>query len=225
MHLGSSSVSKRLVLVNMDTIETPRRVKTVRIYTGESPILISYYKQNIVGNLYLVVNKFDGGNYIHIRKYFTVSNGILRTMKDGCTFSLDLFTIFIDSMEKAEPRFWAMENGLSVRPYEIFIGPWKFNVDIFGNICVFKYYYDPATDQLMHTKKGISFPLDSYRPLARAIFNLLDHFPNLKDLRLCYDTIHSQQDTCSICSPFAKFRLISDDTVRPIANLTKSNTV
>ena len=186
---------------------------------------MSDYKQNILGDLYLVVNEFEGKNYIHIRKYFTDPNRQLKAEKDGCTFSLERFAILIDSMEYIEPRFWAMDEGLSVRPYEIFIGPWKFTVDIYRNICIFEYYYDPVTDQLMHTKKGISFPLDSYRPLARAIFNMLEHFPNLKDLRPCYVTVHSKIEKCNICNPLAKFRTISDDTVSPIANPTKSNTI
>ena len=110
---------------------------------------------------------------------------------------------------------------MSVRPYEILIGPWKLSVNIFGYINISKYYYDSKTDQLLPSNKWISFPLDSYRPLAREIFNLLEHYPNLKDLRPCYDTKHPKTAKCSVCDPFEKFRPKPkpDDTICHIASL------
>ena len=167
------------------------------------------------------MNEFEDKNYVHIRKFFVDRDGHLRAKKDGCSFNLSRFPIFIDTMELIEPRFWAMEERMSVRPYEIFIEPWKLSVNIFRYISVFKYYYDFATDQLLPSNKGISFPLDSYRSLAREIFNLLEHFPNLKDLRPCYETIHSKTAKCDTCDPFEKFRVKPkpDDTVFYIASL------
>ena len=204
----------------MDMIKNPRRVETVRVDTVESPILMSDYKQKIVGDIYLTVNEFEGENYNYIRKFFVDRDGHLRAKKDGCLFNLSRYAIFIDKIKLIEPRFWAMEEGMSVRPYEIFIGPWKLSVNIFGYISVFKYNYDSATDQLLPSNKGISFPLDSYRPLARQIFNLLEHLPNLKDLRPCYETIHSKSAKCDTCDPFEKFRVKPkpDDTVCHIAS-------
>ena len=205
----------------MDMIKNTRRVETVRVDTVESPILMSDYKQKIEGDIYLTVNEFEGENHIHIRKFFVDRDGHLRATKDGCSFNLSRFAIFVDMMELIEPRFWAMEERMSIRPYEIFIGPWKLSVNIFGYISVFKYYYDSATNQLLPSNKGISFLLDFYRPLAREIFNLLEHFPNLKDLRPCYETKHPKTLKCDTCYPFEKFRPKPkpDDTVRHIGSL------
>ena len=182
---------------------------------------MSDYKRKIVGDIYLAVNEFEGENYIHIRKYIVNRDGNLRATKHGCSFNLGCFAIFVDTMELIEPRFWAMEEGMSVRPYEIFIGPWKLSVNIFGYINISKYYYDSVTDQLLPTNKWISFPLNSYRPLAKEIFNLLEHYPNLKDLRPCYDTKHPKTAKCNVCDPFDKFRPKPkpDDTVCHIASL------
>ena len=84
--------------------------------------------------------------------------------------------------------------------------------------------YDSANDQLLPSNKWISFPLNTYRPLAREIFNLLEHYPNLKDLRPCYETIHSKIEKCNTCDPFEKFRVKPkpDDTVRFNTSLIKS---
>ena len=84
---------------------------------------MSDYKRKIVGDIYLAVNEFEGENYIHIRRYFVDRDGHLRVTKQGCSFNLSRFAIFVDTMELIEPRFWAMEEGMSVRPYEILIGP------------------------------------------------------------------------------------------------------
>ena len=188
---------------------------------------MSDYKKKIVGDIYLAMNEFEGEKYIHIRKYFVIRDGHLRATKHGCSFNLRRFAIFVDKMELIEPRFWAMEEGMPVRPYEIFIGPWKLSVNIFGYITISKYYYDSRTDQLLPTNKWISFPLDSYRQLAREIFNLFELFPNLKDLRPCYDTEHSKTAKCDTCDPFERFRVKSkpDDTGRSNTSLIKSITI
>ena len=38
----------------------------------ECPMLLFDYLENIVGDLYMTVNEFEGGNYIHIRRFYTV---------------------------------------------------------------------------------------------------------------------------------------------------------
>ena len=188
---------------------------------------MSDYKRKIVGDIYLAVNEFEGENYVHIRRYFADRDGQLRATKQGCSFNLNRFAIFVDTMELIEPRFWAMEEGMSLRPYEIFIGPWKLSVNIFGCIHISKYYYDSRTDQLLPTNKWISLPLESYRQLAREIFNLLEHYPKLKDLRPCYATKHSKVEKCDTCDPFERFRVksIPDDAVRSDTSLIKSITI
>ena len=146
------------------------------------PLLLSDYLENIVGDLYMTVNEFEGENYIHIRRFYTDRGGNLRPRKDGCSFTISQIPMLLETMGHIESRYWALDEGISLRPFEQFVGPWKFNVDIFGNINVFKHYYDPASGQLMPSKKGISFLLIHYRPLAREIFNLLERFPILKSM-------------------------------------------
>ena len=48
----------------METIRKVRRVEAVRV-DEEYPILLSDYLENIVGDLYITVNEFEGDNYIH----------------------------------------------------------------------------------------------------------------------------------------------------------------
>ena len=144
----------------METIRKVRRVETVRVDKYEDyPLLLSDCLKNIVGDLYMTVNEFEGENYIHIRRFYTDRGGNLRPRKDGCSFTISQVPMLLETMGHIESRYCAMEEGLTLRPFEQFVGPWKFNVDIFGNINVFKHYYDPASDQLMPSKKGISFPL------------------------------------------------------------------
>ena len=88
-----------------------------------------------------------------IRKHFVDRDGHLRATKHGCSFDLSRFAIFADMMELIKPRFWAMEEGMSARPYKIFIGPWKLSVNIFGYITISKKYYDSVTDQLLPSNK------------------------------------------------------------------------
>ena len=128
--------------------------------------------------------------------------------------------MLLETMGHIESRYWALEEGLSLRPFEQFVGPWKLNVDIFGNINVFKHYYDPASGQLMPSKKGISFPLSYYRPLTREIYNLLERFPILKSIVACNKSVHNPSDKCDICDPFDKFRTCNK--VFPIESLANN---
>ena len=132
-------------------------MKAIRVDNEETPVLMADYKRNIVDDLYLSVFEFQCENYIEIRRYFLDRNGNLKAKNTGFAMTLGQFAIFIDSMEHIESRFWAMEEGLSINSYEQFIGYWKFTVNIFGYISVCRYYYDSATDQLLPSKKWISF--------------------------------------------------------------------
>ena len=164
---------------------------------------------------------------MHIRKFFRDRDANLRAKTEGIAMTLGQFAIFIDSMEHIESRFRAMEEGLSINSYDRFVGPWKFTVNVFGYINISKYYYDSATDQLLPSNKWFSFPLNFYRPLAREIFNLLKHFPNLKERRPCYETVHSKTEKCNVCDPFEKFRVKPkpDEAICHITGLNKSITI
>ena len=159
----------------MDTIKKPRRVLTFKV-DEESMTLLPDYLENIAGDVYLTITEFEGDNYVHLRKFYNDRDGYLRAKKEGVALTLGQFAILVDSMSEIEFRYWAMEEGLSVSPYEKFIGSWKLSVDVFGNLNIFKHYYDPATGNLQQMKKGISLPLVIYRPLAREIFILLERF-------------------------------------------------
>ena len=113
---------------------------------------------------------------------------------------LEQFAIFVDSMYEIESRYWAFEEGLSVSPFEQYVGPWKLNIDIFGNFSIWKHYYNQTKNQLVPLNKGISFPLSYYRQLAREIYKLLERYPTLKHALPCYKSMHSPLEKCEICS-------------------------
>ena len=199
-----SRILKILVVFSymMDTIKKVRRVETRRVDNEECPMLLSDYLENIVGDLYMTVNEFEGENYIHIRRFYTDREGNLRPRKDGGSFTISQIPLLLETMRHLESRYWALEEGLPLKPYECFVGPWKLSVEIFGNINVFKHYYDPVSGQLMPTKKGISFLLMHYRPMSREISNLLERFPILKSIVACNKSVHSPLAKCDICDPF-----------------------
>ena len=115
----------------METVRKVRRVETVRVDKYEDyPLLLSDYLKNIVGDLYMTVNEFEGENYIHIRRFYTDRGGNLRPRKDGCSFTINQIPMLLETMGHIESRYWAMDERLSLRPFEQFVGPWKFNVDI-----------------------------------------------------------------------------------------------
>ena len=152
----------------MDAFKKPRRVQTVRVDNDEDcSLLLSDYMKNIAGDLYLTTNVFEGESYIHIRKFFTDRDGNLQPKKERTPFTLSQFVLFLQSMGYLESRYWAMNEGLQLKPYEKFFGPWKLVVDVFGDISIWKYYYNSESDQLLPSRKGISFLLLHYRPLAR----------------------------------------------------------
>ena len=205
----------------METMRKVRRVEAVRVDNEDFPALLSDYLENIVGDLYMIVNEFEGENYIHIRKCFTDREGDLRPRKDGCSFTISQIPLLLETMRHIESRYWALEEGLPLKPYECFVGSWKLSVDIFGNINVFKYYYDTTSGQLMPSKKGISSLLTRYRLLTREIFNLLERFPILKNIVACNKSVHNTLAECDICDPFDKFRTCND--VLPIKSLANNN--
>ena len=79
------------------------------------------------------MTEFSGENYVCIRRYFTDRDGNLRPRKEGASLTLPQFAILVDSMSEIESRYWSDGEGLSLRPFEQFVGPWKMNIDIFGN--------------------------------------------------------------------------------------------
>ena len=49
---------------------------------------MSDYKRNIVSDLYLAVNEFEGENYVHLRKFFKDRDGNLKAKKEGIAILL-----------------------------------------------------------------------------------------------------------------------------------------
>ena len=150
----------RLFIEIMETIRKVRRVETVRVDKYEEcPPLLGDHLEKIAGDIYLGVTEFSGENYVSIRRYFTDRDGNLRPRKEGVSLTLPQFAILVDSMSEIESRYWGMEEGLSLRPFEQFVGPWKMNIDIFGNFSIWEHYYNQTKNQLVPLNKGISFPL------------------------------------------------------------------
>ena len=139
----------------------------------ECPILLADYLEKIAGDVYLTLNEFCGENYVSIRRYYSDHDGNLRPRKEGAAMTLGQFAIFIDSMSEIESRYWAMEEGLSVSPFVHYVGPWKLNSDVYGNLTIWKHYYNQTKNQLVPLNKYISFSLSYYRPLTREIYKLL----------------------------------------------------
>ena len=115
----------------------------------ECPALLSDYLEKIAGDIYLTMTEFSGENYASIRRYYVDRDGDLRPRKEGASMTLGQFAILIDSMSEIESRYWSMEEGLSLRPYEQFVGPWKLKIDIFGNFSIWKQYYNQTKNQLV----------------------------------------------------------------------------
>ena len=102
----------------------------------ECPILLSDYLEKIAGDIYLTLSEFCGDNYVSIRRFYTDRDGNLKPRKEGAALSLGQFAILVDSMYEIESRYWASEEGLSVVPFEQYLGPWKLNIDVFGNFSI-----------------------------------------------------------------------------------------
>ena len=206
----------------METIRKVRRVETVRVDIEECPLLLSDYLEKIAEDIYLTLSKFYCENFVSIRRYYTDRDGNLRPRKEGAALTLEQFAILVDSMSEIESRYWASEEGLSVSPFVQFIGPWKLNIDIFGNLSIWKHYYNQTKNQLVPLNKGISFPLSYYRPLAREIYNLLERYPTLKHAFPRYKSTHSPLEKCKICHPFEPY-IPKADEVFSIESLANNN--
>ena len=87
------------------------------------PILLPDYLEKIAGDIFIVVAEFSGENFVHLRRYFTDCDGNLRPRKEGAALTLGHFAIFVDSMYEIESRYWALEEGLFVSPFEQYVGP------------------------------------------------------------------------------------------------------
>ena len=205
----------------MQTIRKVRRVEAVRVDDEEYPPLLSDYLEKIAGDVHIVVSEFCNDNYISIRRYYTDRSGDLRPRKEGAALTLGQFAIFVDTMSEIESRYWGMEEGLSVTPFEQYVGPWQLKIDVFGNFSIWKHYYNQTKRQLEPLNKGISFPLSYYRALAREIYNLLERYPTLKHALPCYKSTHSPLEKCDICSPFDRY-FSKDDEVFPIESLANN---
>ena len=106
------------------------------------PVLLSNYLEKIAGDLHIVVGEFCGENYVSIRRYYSDRDGNLRPKKQGAALSRGQFAIRFHSMSEIESRYWAVEEGLSVSPFVQFVGPWKSNIDIFGNLLIWIHYFN-----------------------------------------------------------------------------------
>ena len=207
----------------METITKVRRVEAVRVNKYEEcPLLLSDYLEKIVGDVFIAVAEFSGEKFVHLRRYHTDRDGNLRQRKEGAALTLGQFAILVDALPEIESRYWAMEEGLSVSPFSQFVGPWKLNIDVFGNLSIWKHYYDKTKNQLIPLNKGISSPLSYYRPLAREIYNLVERYPTLKHALPCYKSIHSPLEKCGNCHPFECY-IPKDYEVFPIESLANNN--
>ena len=121
-------------------------------------------------------------------------------------FSISQFAIFRDILSDIEERCWALEEAMPVVEYKNFVGPWRVSVDVFGNIGIWKFYFNERKEELIALNKGISFPLNLFRPLNPEIANLLTRFSSLMSTQPCYKTLHSPLGGCDICQPFDKYR-------------------
>ena len=184
----------------------------------ECPLLLADYLEKIAVDIYPTLSEFCGENYVFIRRYYTDRDGNLRPRKKGAALSLGQFAILVDSMYEIESRYWASEEGLSLSPFEQYVGPWKLNIDIFGNFSIRKHYYDQTKNQLIPLNKGITFPLSYYRTLAKEIYHLLERYPTLKHAFPCYKSMHSPIEKCNNCSPFDRYKP-NTDKVFPIQSL------
>ena len=207
----------------MEPVRKVRRVEAVRVDNEECPMLLSDYLEKIAGDIYMAVTEFSCENYVSIRRYYTDRDGNLRPRKRGAALTLGQFAILVDTTYEIESRYWASEEGLSVSPFEQYVGPWKLKIDIFGNFSIWKPYYNQTKNQLVPLNKGISFPLSYYRSLAREIYNLLERYSTLKHALPCYKSTHSPLEKCEICHPFERFIPKTDDEVFPIESLAINN--
>ena len=206
----------------MEPVRKVRRVETVRV-DEECPILLSDYLEKIAGEVYIAVTEFSGENFVHLRRYYTDRDGNLRPRKEGAALTLGHFAMLVDSMYEIEFRYWALEEGLPVSPFEQYVGPWKLNIDVFGNFSLWKHYYNQTKNQVVQLNKGISFPLSYYGSLAREIYKLLERYPPLKHALPCYKSTHSPLEKCDNCYPFERFIPKADDEVFPIESLANNN--
>ena len=206
----------------MEPVRKVRRVETVRV-DEECPILLSDYLEKIAGEVYISVTEFSGENFVHLRRYYTDRDGNLRPRKEGAALTLGQFAMLVDSMYEIEFRYWALEEGLPVSPFEQYVGPWKLNIDVFGNFSIWKHYYNQTKNQVVQLNKGISFPLSYYGSLAREIYKLLERYPTLKHALPCYKSTHSPIEKCDNCYPFERFIPKADDEVFPIESLANNN--
>ena len=127
--------SVRLFCKIMEPVRKVRRVETVPV-DEECPILLSDYLEKIAGEVYIAVTEFSGENFVHLRRYYTDRDGNLRPRKEGAALTLGQFAMLVDSMYETEFRYWALEEGLPISPFEQYVGPWKLNIDIFGNFSI-----------------------------------------------------------------------------------------
>ena len=159
------------------TIRKVRRVEAVRV-DEECPLLLADYLEKIAGDIYLTLSEFEWWKLrIHIRRYYTDRDGNLRPRKEGAALSLGQFAILVDSMYEIESRYWASEEGLSVSPFEQYVGQWKLNIDIFGNFSIWKHYYDQTKNQLDTSEQGHFFSVvvlqNSWREKSTTCWNVI----------------------------------------------------
>ena len=114
-------------------------------------------------------------------------------------WSLGQFAILVDSNDpKLNLVTGRWKKVYLCQPFMQYVGPWKLTIDVFGNLSIWKHYYDQTKNQLVPLNKGISFPLSYYRPLAREIYNLLERYPSLKHALAVlqkYSQLHSRSAT------------------------------
>ena len=122
-------------------------------------MLLSDYLEKIAGDVFIAVAEFSGDNFVHLRRYYNDRDGNLRPRKEGAALTLGQFAILVDLMYEIEPRYWASEEGLSVSPFEQYVGPWQLKIDIFGNLSIWKHYYNQTRRQLVPSEQGHFFPV------------------------------------------------------------------
>ena len=192
----------------MEPVRKVRRVEAVRTDNEECPPLLSDYLEKIAGDIYLTLSEFSSDNYVSIRRYYTDRDGNLRPRKEGAALTLSQFAIFVDSMYEIEPRYWASEEGLSMTPFEQYVGPWQLKIDVFGNFFNLEALLQPNKESIGTAEQG-AFPFrcrttDRWREKSTTCWNVIRVWNIL--FRVTKVRIHHSRSVRSATHSNASFR-------------------
>ena len=162
---------------------------------------------NIGGDIFVVVNEWDGDVLIHIRKYDKNSAGVYVPTRKGVALRMtqwQLLELYVEDIDAAIGRM--IEDNGPEMTFHLGKGVYVTVSREYPTVDIRQKWVPPESETPVPTKKGISLTYDKWEALKETFPNVKEAVPEMENNLPCIlSEDHQNQQgmlDCAYCNPF-----------------------